>query len=125
MEPNYTQEESRNIADGLRAQMEKLYAPSALPPSEPQGGSERSRLATCSLPAGSAHLFTLADKWDNRASHIDLEAEWLQSRDSRRATEYRTRAMHWRSAAEELRAEIVVASRRQPEETEKGEPTRK
>lgn len=69
-----------------------------------------------SLPAWSAQLFGLADKWETRARSYHLDADWLKSRDSRRSTEYRDSAIHWQCAANELRTEIVAANVRQPEE---------
>lgn len=86
--------------------------PSGIPLCESQGQSSALAVAGGSLPVWSAGLFALADKWDDRARQADLLAEEYP----RRGAEFRESAIHWRFAANELRAEIVAATVRQPED---------
>jgi hypothetical protein len=78
----------------------KLEWPSELPPSEPQGQCERSRLATGSLPAESVQLLIV--KWLERCEAYADKSD--------------PRAHPTWTCLCDLRAEMARANKRQPEE---------
>lgn len=91
---------------------------SALPPSEPQGTRERSRLATGSLPVSSVNKIVLAweKKRDDLTARAGVDELFESGRD--RATRDRLRASDINSCIQEMRAEIVRAIARQPAENQ-------
>lgn len=88
---------------------------SALPPPEPQGHCERSRLATCSLPVSSVEM--LCGLWGSAALARDAEARRARREGNiDEVLPLENAADAYRRCVQMLRAEMEAANKRQPEE---------
>ena len=99
----------------------KLEWPSELPPPEPQGQCERSRLVTGSLPAW--RVERLLRHWADRAQRLK-EASADESSALNTTEAFRLESMQWavEDCVRDLRADMARANKRQPEENEKAQP---
>jgi hypothetical protein len=111
---NYETKHAAEIRDEI---LERHFGPepSALPPPEPQGHCERSRLATGSLPVSSAEA--LLESYEAHAAGNDRDAAVQRRLGSQSLAElYENNAVIWRKAAEMLRRHMASPTERQPEE---------